>query len=1024
VKKNLILAAIFLLFAVAGCNLNTDSGGGGNSGNVTKSYPVFSPIGGFYKEAQPVTISHNSATAIYYTTDLSEPTENSTKYTGPFTVSNQCIVRALAIQSDGTKSYAMTCYDFDTNRATDAGSHESSPVWRDQVIYFLMLDRFYNGDTSNDNQNIKYADGSSYNENEPISGQPVSGYNGGDFKGVEDKLDYIKSLGATAIWITPPVRNQVSEGAYHGYHGYWASDFCRTDPHFGTLEDYQNLVKAAHQKGLYVIQDIVVNHTGDYMKGDGTVTAEMVADKNIPQSVFYLNPKSVGLNDASEWMHPEQLPWKFNDPSKFTADEFTSSSFYNYNPSISNFNDPSQTYTYQESGLDDIKTTNPVVRNLLRGYFRYWIDKVDIDGYRIDTALYVEPEFFEGFINGTESDNMGVKAYAATLGKSDFLDFGEAWTANESTSVSYTVDKTTGNKRMDSVIYFPLTMALRDAVSSGSSGTSELSTVLKKRYAIGYDDPNRLVTFVDNHDMERLITIAPEEMVKAAYSLIMTVPGIPQLYYGVEQGFTTTRRAMFAGGYKGLSGNTREVNDSDCFTESGDWYDFIKDIIALRKNNKVFRYNGLKVLKDTESSPGLFAYGLQGTDENGTALTGAGCRAFFVMNTANTEQLLNITPTNTNLRVGDKFARQQPSSSGCQTEFTVETGNVIQMLVPAYSYAIYLLTEEGTEVPVVEHTIEITSSFTTANTVISGNEITVEGTATDTGSVKMVFNNDYSNAQNFTISSAGNFSFTASLTGFSNGTVSVELEETLADSSVIYSNVKKFTILRPFTKLDSACITDPSNDDTGPAGYSYTKPDGFDGPLDIEGVDVATSGNDIQLTVKMRSVSREWNPTTNLFDHVMFSIFFEKPDSTAGCSVQPNQNYTLPAGFKWDYMLKAYGWSTSFYNSTGASATANGTSVTPAPTSAVVWPDDATVKMQSPGTITFTIKSASLGYPSSLNGWKIYMNTYDMDFDQLRGMVSEDEFDSSKYAFSCGTADPATAPKVIDETSIITLTTE
>jgi hypothetical protein len=346
------------------------------------------------------------------------------------------------------------------------------------------------------------------------------------------------------------------------------------------------------------------------------------------------------------------------------------------------------------------------------------------------------------------------------------------------------------------------------------------------------------------------------------------------------------------------------------------------------------------------------------------------------------------------------------------------------MLVPAYSYAIYLLTEEGTEVPVVEHTIEITSSFTTANTVISGNEITVEGTATDTGSVKMVFNNDYSNAQNFTISSAGNFSFTASLTGFSNGTVSVELEETLADSSVIYSNVKKFTILRPFTKLDSACITDPSNDDTGPAGYSYTKPDGFDGPLDIEGVDVATSGNDIQLTVKMRSVSREWNPTTNLFDHVMFSIFFEKPDSTAGCSVQPNQNYTLPAGFKWDYMLKAYGWSTSFYNSTGASATANGTSVTPAPTSAVVWPDDATVKMQSPGTITFTIKSASLGYPSSLNGWKIYMNTYDMDFDQLRGMVSEDEFDSSKYAFSCGTADPATAPKVIDETSIITLTTE
>ncbi|WP_259459694.1 alpha-amylase family glycosyl hydrolase, partial [Mesotoga sp. HF07.pep.5.2.highcov] len=132
----------------------------------------------------------------------------------------------------------------------------SSAVWEDQVVYFLMIDRFSNGDPSNDDMGLGEA------------GSDNSRYNGGDLKGIIDKLDYIKGLGATAIWITPPVANQWWNPwvNYGGYHGYWARDFKRIDEHFGDIALYKELVEKAHEKGLLVIQDIVPNHVGDYFR--------------------------------------------------------------------------------------------------------------------------------------------------------------------------------------------------------------------------------------------------------------------------------------------------------------------------------------------------------------------------------------------------------------------------------------------------------------------------------------------------------------------------------------------------------------------------------------------------------------------------------------------------------------------------------------------------------------------------------------------------------------------------------------
>jgi glycosidase len=136
----------------------------------------------------------------------------------------------------------------------------TSPDWRDQFIYFVMTDRFQNGDKSNDNQGA--------GEFNPLDG---NFYSGGDLRGIQQRLDYIRRLGATSVWITPPVANIWYDPAMKmaGYHGYWAENFMKIDSHMGTLNDYQKLSAELHRRGMFLIQDIVVNHTGDFFYYQG-----------------------------------------------------------------------------------------------------------------------------------------------------------------------------------------------------------------------------------------------------------------------------------------------------------------------------------------------------------------------------------------------------------------------------------------------------------------------------------------------------------------------------------------------------------------------------------------------------------------------------------------------------------------------------------------------------------------------------------------------------------------------------------
>jgi alpha-amylase len=194
-------------------------------------------------------------------------------------------------------------------------------VWPDESIYFIMIDRFNNGDKANDG---------AANTSDPKT------WHGGDLQGIIDKLDYIKSMGFTAIWITPHVKNTGRD-----YHGYGAVDFFDTDPHFGTIAQAKELVDKAHAKGLKVLFDIVVNHTGP------------------------LNPIVVQHPD---WFHPKR--------------------------DIANWNDPKQVQEGWIYGLPDFDQSKPEVRSYILDYSKFWIQQTGVDGFRLDTVRHVAPDFF------------------------------------------------------------------------------------------------------------------------------------------------------------------------------------------------------------------------------------------------------------------------------------------------------------------------------------------------------------------------------------------------------------------------------------------------------------------------------------------------------------------------------------------------------------------------------------------------------------------------------------------------------
>ena len=482
----------------------------------------------------------------------------------------------------------------------DLPAQSSNLFWRAQSIYQIITDRFYDGDTNNNNTEGTYAPGN------------PTGVHGGDFEGIEQKLDYIKALGATAIWISPIVLN--TEGQFHGYSAW---NFYEVAPHWGSITNLQNLVQAAHARGILVIDDIVVNHAGDLVESSGFTF-------NYPTG-YTLNYR----NNSKTYPAPFNLT--ATNPSLTNL-------FHNYGD-IQNYNDTNQVILGWLDGLNDFRTETPYVRSNMATIYEYWINQIGFDGFRVDTALEVDMGCWQSFCPAIHS-------YAATNGNTNFFMFGETFTSSDSMAGSYTGTEGGGPFKFDSVLDYPLYFLVNNvfATASGASGNTEQIENHYDAIAANYDPASQmqLITFLDNHDNARFLSTTASNnntnRLEVALAFLYTSRGIPSLYYGTEQGFDGTtdpndREDMFAGEFKdGPGGTVLQLSSPgvDNFNMTHPLFQWVAKLNNFRRLYPALTLGSYTNQANNSSGPGLFAYSrVLDTQE-----------VFVVFNTASTSQTL------------------------------------------------------------------------------------------------------------------------------------------------------------------------------------------------------------------------------------------------------------------------------------------------------------------------------------------------------------------------------------------------
>jgi len=469
------------------------------------------------------------------------------------------------------------------------------------LIYFVMPDRYKDGDKKN-------------NDNGGFNTSLTAFWHGGDLKGLtgtcepgDDGLARIKSLGFTAVWLTPVVTQQEAIGSGAGYHGYWGVDFLNVDPHLGTNADMANLSKCAKKLGLKVILDIVTNHTGDVIKYRGN-------EAYIPSDAKNLK-KPAWLNTLSNYHNVGDMGscWGVGNCTKL-------GDFY---------------------GLDDLATEKPQVWKGWAQVYSKWLTDYGISGFRVDTARHVDDKFFKNW-------SPLIQKSAVAAGIDNFTIFGEAYEYNPFNLMEYV-----RRNKIQTVLDFPF-QAKATEFASGFSNALTLSMLFDKDdyYTSATSSASNLVTFLGNHDVGRVGFIIgrkrlqPESQLlprtNLAHALLYFTRGIPAVYYGDEVGMTGSnlgndqfaRQDMFATEIELWKNETRiggaPIGDGDAFaaTNSSPVATYLKQISEIRSTNPglangimLTRYsvNSLFVVskKDpVENREYIVAFNNSDTDEN------------------------------------------------------------------------------------------------------------------------------------------------------------------------------------------------------------------------------------------------------------------------------------------------------------------------------------------------------------------------------------------------------------------------
>jgi alpha-amylase len=514
--------------------------------------------------------------------------------------------------------------------------------WRDEVIYQLLVDRFGNGDLNNDVSVIPGA---------------LGRYQGGDWQGVIDHLDYLQKLGVTALWISPIIRNLDTDANFDAYHGYWQQDFEHVNPHFGDLAKLRELVAKAHAKNFKVILDIVTNHVAQLfyydINGNGAPDDEVygsgcgvASPMNVmpcptnPPLITQVNEfdPPYSANGVLGWSSlgfsgPAPVRWIWDPPidrmptlpganaGMPNASGFNNLDWYHKRGEIFDYGQRDQVLNGDfPGGLKDLATERDDVRAALTAVFAKWIQAADFDGFRIDTLKHVEHEFWQYFCPRIRQYCAGKVDLPDPFGgpnavvphlnvaKQKFFMFGESFDGDDGLDSSYTL-----NQEVDSVFYFPQKFSVFDAVFKYGGATSQIEAQFNRKQALYASTPNddgigvpaqgALVNFMDNHDVPRFLFDKPSlPALYNALGFLFTEDGIPCVYYGTEQ--------EFAGGN---DPDNRERLWQTNFVTNGATFQYMAKLIAIRKAYSPLRRGTMAVRWSTdhvgtEEDANLFAF--------------------------------------------------------------------------------------------------------------------------------------------------------------------------------------------------------------------------------------------------------------------------------------------------------------------------------------------------------------------------------------------------------------------------------